>query len=55
MKPKTKDKIVAVKIIRNKKRFHAQALTEIKILEQLMQLVSCWLFKRKDVRNLYTV
>ncbi|KAG1170050.1 hypothetical protein G6F36_011981 [Rhizopus arrhizus] len=38
MKPKTKDKIVAVKIIRNKKRFHAQALTEIKILEQLMQL-----------------
>ncbi|KAG1462134.1 hypothetical protein G6F55_003144 [Rhizopus delemar] len=38
MKPKTKDNIVAVKIIRNKKRFHAQALTEIKILEQLMQL-----------------
>ncbi|KAI8376597.1 kinase-like domain-containing protein [Choanephora cucurbitarum] len=28
---------VAVKIIRNKKRFHAQALTEIKILEQLMK------------------
>lgn len=27
---------VAVKIIRNKKRFHAQALTEIKILENLI-------------------
>lgn len=44
MKPQSKDKnqannIVAVKIIRNKKRFHAQALTEIKILEKLMQLV----------------
>ncbi|CEG68785.1 hypothetical protein RMATCC62417_04977 [Rhizopus microsporus] len=43
MKPQSKDKnqannIVAVKIIRNKKRFHAQALTEIKILEKLMQL-----------------
>jgi dual specificity tyrosine-phosphorylation-regulated kinase 2/3/4 len=28
---------VAVKIIRNKKRFHAQALTEIKILQQLVE------------------
>ncbi|GAA5796886.1 hypothetical protein HPULCUR_002264 [Helicostylum pulchrum] len=28
--------LVAVKIIRNKKRFHAQALTEVKILEQLI-------------------
>ncbi|RCH93280.1 hypothetical protein CU098_002016, partial [Rhizopus stolonifer] len=28
---------VAIKIIRNKKRFHAQALTEVKILEQLIK------------------
>ncbi|KAI9344767.1 kinase-like domain-containing protein [Pilaira anomala] len=28
--------LVAIKIIRNKKRFHAQALTEVKILEQLI-------------------
>ncbi|KAI9243754.1 kinase-like domain-containing protein [Sporodiniella umbellata] len=43
MKPQSKnsedsDQIVAIKIIRNKKRFHAQALTEIKILETIMQL-----------------
>ena len=31
---------VAVKIIRNKKRFHAQAQTEVKILEKLMAWVS---------------
>jgi dual specificity tyrosine-phosphorylation-regulated kinase 2/3/4 len=45
MKPQPKEadsssNIVAVKIIRNKKKYHAQALTEIKILEKLMQLVS---------------
>ncbi|KAG1461547.1 hypothetical protein G6F55_003504 [Rhizopus delemar] len=44
MKPQSKEadssnNIVAVKIIRNKKKYHAQALTEIKILEKLMQLV----------------
>ncbi|WWD19762.1 hypothetical protein CI109_104226 [Kwoniella shandongensis] len=36
---------VAVKIIRNKKRFHAQALVEVKILQQLVEWVSsscCW-------------
>jgi hypothetical protein len=32
--------LVAVKIIRNKKRFHAQAQTEVKILEQLMAWVN---------------
>jgi serine/threonine protein kinase len=32
--------LVAVKIIRNKKRFHAQAQTEVKILEQLMKWVN---------------
>ncbi|KAI7890533.1 kinase-like domain-containing protein [Mucor mucedo] len=32
----TSSNLVAVKIIRNKKRFHAQAQTEVKILEQLM-------------------
>ena len=31
---------VAIKIIRNKKRFHAQALVEVKILEQLCEWVS---------------
>lgn len=31
--------MVAVKIIRNKKRFHAQAQTEVKILEQLSKWV----------------
>lgn len=31
----------AVKIIRNKKRFHAQALVEVKILQQLAEWV-CW-------------
>ena len=31
---------VAVKIIRNKKRFHVQALVEIKILDSLKQWVS---------------
>ena len=30
----------AVKIIRNKKRFHAQALVEVKILQQLVEWVS---------------
>jgi dual specificity tyrosine-phosphorylation-regulated kinase 2/3/4 len=32
--------ILAIKIIRNKKRFHAQALVEVKILEKLMKWVS---------------
>ena len=32
---------VAVKIIRNKKRFHHQALVEIKILDNLRKWVSC--------------
>lgn len=36
----TSSNLVAVKIIRNKKRFHAQAQTEVKILEQLMAWVS---------------
>ena len=32
---------VAIKIIRNKKRFHHQALVEIKILENLRKWVRC--------------
>lgn len=36
---RTEDLFVAVKIIRNKKRFHAQAQTEVNILEQLMKWV----------------
>ena len=35
---------VAIKIIRNKKRFHAQALVEVKILEQLREWV-CRIFQ----------
>lgn len=33
---------VAVKIIRNKKRFHHQALVEIKILDNLRKWVRLW-------------
>lgn len=32
--------MVAVKIIRNKKRFHHQALVEVKVLENLVEWVS---------------
>ena len=35
-----KGQMTAVKIIRNKKRFHAQALVEVKILEDLIKWVS---------------
>jgi len=35
--------LVAVKIIRNKKRFHQQALVEVNILQKLREWVSCWL------------
>jgi dual specificity tyrosine-phosphorylation-regulated kinase 2/3/4 len=31
-----KDAVLALKVIRNKKRFHHQALVEVKILEHLM-------------------
>jgi dual specificity tyrosine-phosphorylation-regulated kinase 2/3/4 len=34
-------KLVAVKIIRNKKRFHQQALVEVNILQKLKEWVSC--------------
>lgn len=36
--------MVAIKIIRNKRRFHHQALVEIKVLENLLNWVSFWLF-----------
>jgi dual specificity tyrosine-phosphorylation-regulated kinase 2/3/4 len=36
----TNGQSVAIKIIRNKKRFHAQALVEVKILQQLCEWVS---------------
>ena len=36
--------LVAVKIIRNKKRFHQQALVEVNILQKLREWVSCNLF-----------
>lgn len=34
--------LVAVKIIRNKKRFHQQALVEVNILQKLKEWVSCF-------------
>lgn len=45
---------VAVKIIRNKKRFHAQALVEVKILQQLVEWVSTKMVDLSDVRILRT-
>ena len=40
--------LVAVKIIRNKKRFHQQALVEVNILKLLREWVSkCWILSRK--------
>ena len=35
------NQLVALKIIRNKKRFHHQALVEVKILDSLRKRVSC--------------
>ena len=35
--------LVAIKIIRNKKRFHQQALVEVDILQKLREWVSTWL------------
>ncbi|XP_050408114.1 dual specificity tyrosine-phosphorylation-regulated kinase 4 [Patella vulgata] len=40
------DKMIAIKIIRNKKRFHHQALVEVKILDAL---------RRKDKDNQYNI
>lgn len=34
---------VAIKIIRNKKRFHCQAVVEVKILDNLNKWVSHWI------------
>ncbi len=39
VKDHKRDQIFALKIIRNKKRFHHQALVEVKILEHLMTKV----------------
>jgi hypothetical protein len=39
--------IVAVKIIRNKQRFHAQALVEVNILQKLCQ----WVYALHDMAN----
>lgn len=36
-----KGSLVAIKIIRNKKRFHQQALVEVNILKKLREWVSC--------------
>lgn len=38
-------KTVAVKVIRNKKRFHTQALVEVKILEDLI----LWVYKKRKL------
>lgn len=45
-------KSVAVKIIRNKKRFHTQALVEVKILQQLIEWVSFYR-KTRCARYIY--
>lgn len=50
--------MIAIKIIRNKKRFHHQALVEVKLLDLLRRKVSVILFtfifsnfeKHKDMR-----
>lgn len=42
---------VAIKIIRNKKRFHHQALVEIKILESLRKWVSYTLWPFPQLTN----
>ena len=51
-----KNEWVAIKIIRNKKRFHTQALVEVKILENLRKwvsiLISEILFKAYSIRIL---
>lgn len=39
-----KGSLVAIKIIRNKKRFHQQALVEVNILKKLREWVSCTLY-----------
>jgi serine/threonine protein kinase len=41
--------MVAIKIIRNKKRFHQQALVEIKVLENLVKWVSVLRFMKRSV------
>jgi len=47
--------LVAVKIIRNKKRFHQQALVEVNILQKLREWVRCpgrWLLDRLPANRL---
>ena len=47
--------LVAVKIIRNKKRFHQQALVEVNILQKLLEWVRCpgrWLLDRLPTNRL---
>jgi dual specificity tyrosine-phosphorylation-regulated kinase 2/3/4 len=41
--------LVAVKIIRNKKRFHQQALVEVNILQKLREWVSCPISSGQDL------
>ena len=43
----SKGSLVAIKIIRNKKRFHQQALVEVNILKKLREWVSCFFKSRQ--------
>jgi dual specificity tyrosine-phosphorylation-regulated kinase 2/3/4 len=44
--------LVAIKIIRNKKRFHQQALIEVNILQKLREWVSCFLNGISTISNI---
>jgi dual specificity tyrosine-phosphorylation-regulated kinase 2/3/4 len=44
--------LVAIKIIRNKKRFHQQALVEVNILQKLREWVSHWFPPRSSITDL---
>ena len=45
--------LVAIKIIRNKKRFHQQALVEVNILQKLKEWVSCDNLIMKGIRLIF--
>jgi dual specificity tyrosine-phosphorylation-regulated kinase 2/3/4 len=47
--------LVAVKIIRNKKRFHQQALVEVNILQKLRDWVSSNVYEEKSIANILRI
>lgn len=46
---------VAIKIIRNKKRFHQQALVEVNILQKLREWVSHWLPPQSSITDPFRI